>query len=83
MNISIPVADKQRLTPFQDFFILKTCLAVKGRRGSVGAGGAGSGRVSAMASICLSISSGAIPREAALPIINNTLGGSHSDHVAL
>ncbi len=48
MNISIPVASIHRLIPFQDFFNLNTCKAVKGRRGSVGAGGAGSVKPSAM-----------------------------------
>jgi hypothetical protein len=43
MNISTPVDSMHLLIPFHDFFNLKTCLASSGRRGSVGAGGGGSG----------------------------------------
>ena len=43
INVSTPVASIFRLMPFQDFFNLKTCLASRGRRGSVGGGSSGSG----------------------------------------
>ncbi|KAK7493436.1 hypothetical protein BaRGS_00015336, partial [Batillaria attramentaria] len=41
INISTPVSSKHLLIPFQLFCSLNTCRALRGRRGSVGAGGEG------------------------------------------
>lgn len=41
INISTPVSSRLRFTPFQLFFNLNTCMAVRGRRGSNAAGGEG------------------------------------------
>lgn len=38
MNISTPVASMFLLTPFHDFFRRKSCLGLRGRRGSTAGG---------------------------------------------
>lgn len=43
-NMRIPVGSMALLIPFQDAIMVYFCLAVRGRRGSGGAGAVGSGR---------------------------------------